>query len=287
MTAPSAELAQPREHFVQLRGKRFHYLEWGEPGQPALLMAHGGASSARGTWLLTAPAFADRYHIVAIDHRGHGETEWDSEARYTLDEYSADLSAFVEELSLAPFFLVAHSMGGLISMAYAADHGETIRALVLVDAGLRFGDPSAPPRPSPLLARPLKFDSRADAEAYARSMFPEAAQQRNVGYGFIDLPDGSVTWRTDVVGLSKSWQTRDASLGRVADAFGRLAFPVLLLRAGASAGIALETVDKMKAANPGLQVITYENAHHWLHQDEPERFERDVSAFLSQAGGSA
>ncbi len=287
MSVPTVEVTEPQEQFVQLRGKRFHYLEWGDPQQPNLLLAHGGASSARGTWLLTAPAFADRFHIVAIDHRGHGETEWDPDARYSLDEYASDLAAFVDALSLAPFFLIAHSMGGLISMAYAADHAETVRALVLVDAGLRFGDPPAAPRPSPLLARPLKFDSRADAEAYARSMFPEAAQQRNVGYGFIDLPDGSVTWRTDVVGLSKSWQTRDASLERVAEAFGRIEFPVLLLRAGASAGIKLENVEKMRAANPRLQVITYDNAHHWLHQDEPERFARDVSTFLVQAGGPA
>jgi pimeloyl-ACP methyl ester carboxylesterase len=232
--------------------------------------------------LLTAPAFADRFHVLAIDHRGHGETEWDADARYTLDEYAADLHAFVVELGLPPFFLIAHSMGGMISVAYAAEHADTIRALVLVDSGLRFGDPPAAQRQPQLSSRPLKFSSRAEAEAYARSMFPDAAKGRSVGYGFIDLPDGTATWRTDVVGLSKSWQARDAGLGRVAEAFGRVEFPVLLLRAGASGGISLETVEKMRAANPRLQVITYDRAHHWLHQDEPEMFERDVSAFLAK-----
>jgi len=130
-------------------------------------MVHGGASSARGTWALTAPSYANKFHIIGPDHRGHGETDWDPEARYSIPEYAADLAAFVDALSLAPFFLIAHSMGGLISMAYAADHAETVRALVLVDAGLRFGEQAAAPRPSPLLARPLKFDSRADAESFS------------------------------------------------------------------------------------------------------------------------
>ena len=232
MQARTAEHTEPQEHFVHLRGKRFHYLEWGDPRHPNLVLAHGGASSARGTWLLTAPAFADRFHVVAIDHRGHGESDWDPEARYTLEEYAADLSALVETRALAPFFLVAHSMGGLISMAYAAEHAATIRALVLVDAGLRFGPPPPGARNTPLADRPLKFASRAEAEAYARSMFPDAARQRNVGYGFVDLPEGGVTWRTDVVGLTRSWQAHDASLGRVAETFAALTFPVLLLRAG-------------------------------------------------------
>jgi pimeloyl-ACP methyl ester carboxylesterase len=276
---------EPREHFVRLRDKQFHYLEWGDPRHPILLLAHGNASSARGTWLLTAPDFADRFHILAIDHRGHGETDWDADACYSLDEFALDLHAFVTALDLPPFFLLAHSMGGFISMLYAADHADTIRALVLVDCGLRFGATPSAARANALAERPLTFASRAEAEEWARSRFPDAARGRNVGYGFRDLPDGTVTWRTDVVGLSKAWPGRDASLPRIVEAFGRVTFPIMLLRAGASGGISPAAVELMQATNPRLQVITYERAHHWLHQDEPRRFARDVSTFLATAGG--
>jgi len=128
------DFATPREQFIELRGLRFHYLEWGDSAAPPLLMVHGGASSARGTWTLTAPSYANHFHIIAPDHRGHGETDWDPDARYGLPEYVADLAALIDALRLPPFFVIAHSMGGFITLAYAAEHPESIRGLVLVDA---------------------------------------------------------------------------------------------------------------------------------------------------------
>jgi pimeloyl-ACP methyl ester carboxylesterase len=281
------DVATPRERFIELRGLRFHYMEWGDPTAPPLVLMHGGGSSARGTWTPTAPAFASRFHIVAPDHRGHGESDWDADARYGVGEYAADFDAFVRALELPPFFVVAHSMGGFITLTYAAEHAAAIKGLVLVDSAPHFEPITG--RVNPWASRPLRFDSRADAEAYARARMPEAARGRSLGYGFIDLPDGKVTWRTDIAGLTRARQRIEeeepgASLLPVdlLPVYVNAPFPILVLRAGATAWITPEHVERLRTANPRASIITYENAHHWLHQDEPTRFEKDVLAFFDK-----
>jgi pimeloyl-ACP methyl ester carboxylesterase len=288
MTACERDLTTPREKFIELRGLRFHYLEWGDIAAPPLLMVHGGASSARGTWTFTAPSYASNFHIIAPDHRGHGETDWDPDARYSMSEYVADLAALVDALRLPPFFVIAHSMGGFITLAYAAEHAESIRGLVLVDAAPRYDDPPLQMRGNPWAARPLTFESRDEAEAFARARMPEAARGRSLGYGFIDLPDGKVTWRTDIAGLSRARKRLEEDpepqpMVNAGAVFASARFPILLLRAGASAGIPLESVAKLQAANPRATIISYDAAYHWLHQDEPERFDADVWAFFEPA----
>jgi esterase len=183
-------------------------------------------------------------------------------------------------LGIRPFWLVAHSMGGGVSINYASRHPDMVRGLVLVDAGVRFG---APPTPQnrPVEQRPVFFESRAEAEAYARSLMPEVARGRPMGYGFRELPDGRTTWRTDIVGLGRARATRsDTDSTDLRDALGSLEMPILLLRAG-KGGITDESVAGMQALNRRLRVVTYPEANHWLHQDEPDRFEGDLNTFLS------
>src|SRR5919199_1817651 len=206
--AESSTGALPTDHFLTINGRRHHYLAWGDPGRPKLVLLHGGSSSARGTWLRTAPAFVDRYHIIAPDHRGHGETEWDPEAGYTVPNYVGDFEQVVDQLALPRFDLVGHSLGGRISLAYAAQHPENVRRLVLVDSGPRdLGSADAVRLRMP--DRPLTFDTREQAEAYARAGFPEAARDRSLDYGFIQRPDGAWTWRADVAGLRRARLRQD------------------------------------------------------------------------------
>ena len=111
---------------------------------------------------------------------------------------------------------------------------------------------------------------------------PEAARGRPIGYGFRDLADGRTTWRTDVAGLARASATRlDTERESLREALGSLEMPILVLRAGKGA-ITAERVAGMQALNHNLRVVTYPDAHHWLHQDEPDRFQSDLNAFFSE-----
>jgi len=117
---------------VRLRGLTFHYRDWGGEGPPLLLL-HGLASTSH-IWDLTAPLLAERFRVLALDQRGHGESDKPDDG-YDFDSFTADVHAFIAALGLQRPALVGHSWGGSVALHYAAAHPAVPRALVLVDGG--------------------------------------------------------------------------------------------------------------------------------------------------------
>src|SRR3989442_2590493 len=110
-----------------------HYLEWGRTDRPPLLFLHGG--SAHAHWFdAVASAFADRYHVVSLDQRGHGESEWVRPATYATEDFAGDLLGLFDALGWRQAIVVGHSMGGHNAMAFSGWHPERVRALVIVDS---------------------------------------------------------------------------------------------------------------------------------------------------------
>jgi len=126
-------VSQPRDRYVRINGLRLHYLEWKGDG-PAVLLLHGLTSHAH-IWDDVSSFFHHRgFHIIALDQRGHGDSEWAADASYTLDDHLADLTGFIERLDLTGLTLMGHSMGGRNALFYTACHPEAVARLILVDA---------------------------------------------------------------------------------------------------------------------------------------------------------
>src|SRR5690348_4879782 len=98
------------ERFLTVNGLRLRVLEWGAPDLPRIFLLHGFSSTAV-VWTNVAEALCDRYHLVALDQRGHGASEWDPHGRYSIDDFAADAHEVSQQLGLAPFVLLGHSMG--------------------------------------------------------------------------------------------------------------------------------------------------------------------------------
>lgn len=124
----------------QLHGLTFHYRDWGGTGRPLVLL-HGLASTSH-IWDLVAPRLTDGFRVVALDQRGHGETD-KPDTGYDFATIVSDLAAFLEALGLDHPILVGHSWGGNVVVEYAATHPDGPAGLVLVDGG--FVDISAAP----------------------------------------------------------------------------------------------------------------------------------------------
>ena len=116
---------------IDLGGLSFHYTDWGGDGPP-LVMLHGLSGHAR-TWDHTAAALSDRYRVLALDQRGHGDTDW--APQYGIGLMAADLLAFMDALQLREVTLMGLSMGGLVSFVFAAAHPERVRRLMVLDIG--------------------------------------------------------------------------------------------------------------------------------------------------------
>ena len=129
--------------------------------------------------------------------------------------------------------------------------------------------------------RPATFETREQAEAFARSGFPEAARDRPLDYGFVQRPDGKWTWRADAEGFKRAPLGEDlVRADGLWPVFAALRCPVLVLRGGKSPAITDELSRRMEASNKRARVVLYPEAYHWVHDDEPESFISDVRAFL-------
>jgi pimeloyl-ACP methyl ester carboxylesterase len=123
-----------RSRHTVLRQQRFHFTEWGEPGKPQVVLLHGGNQSSH-SWDLVSLHLADRYHVFALDQRGHGDSEWSPDLDYSIDAMVADAAAFIADQRLHRPIVFGHSMGGRVALTMALAHPEIAHALVIVDVG--------------------------------------------------------------------------------------------------------------------------------------------------------
>src|SRR5712691_4602285 len=128
------EVVLPNEKTVLIDKLRFRYLDWGNEGLRPLLFLHGGALTAH-TWDLCCLALRDEFHCIALDQRGHGDSDWAPDADYSIAAQREDVRGFVDELGLDGFVLAGMSMGAINALAFAIHYPEMLSALVLIDAG--------------------------------------------------------------------------------------------------------------------------------------------------------
>jgi pimeloyl-ACP methyl ester carboxylesterase len=113
-------------------GLKLHYLDWGAPDHPPLVLLHGLRGHAH-SWDDFSAAVCEDYHVLALDQRGRGDSEWAKDGVYTTAAYVADLADFSAALHLDSFILIGHSMGGRNGMAFSARYPDKVRKLVVVD----------------------------------------------------------------------------------------------------------------------------------------------------------
>jgi pimeloyl-ACP methyl ester carboxylesterase len=85
---------------------QLHYLEWGDSTNPPLILLHGGSAHAHW-WDHIASALGQDYRVLALDFRGHGDSSWVHPPAYEIEDYVADVAAFVAALKLTSFILLA------------------------------------------------------------------------------------------------------------------------------------------------------------------------------------
>jgi pimeloyl-ACP methyl ester carboxylesterase len=191
----------PTSKFVTANGLRLHYLEWGRDGMPLVLCVHGYTSSAQAFNAL-ARHLQDRFHIIALDVRGHGESAWSPTGAYEYADQVDDLAAFADRLELRRFTLIGTSMGGIIAMAYAAHHGDRLKVLVINDIGP--DTEAGSNRITGLVgARPNSFATLDEALAYRREISPITAarppsDQEELARGVLRQDDSAQwVWKMD------------------------------------------------------------------------------------------
>jgi pimeloyl-ACP methyl ester carboxylesterase len=226
-------LLQPKSQVLTVNSLRLHYLDWGNAGAPPVICVHGYTSSAQAFNAL-ARHFQDRFHIIAPDVRGHGESAWSPSGAYQYRDQVADVGEFVDQLGLAQFTLIGTSMGGIIAMAYAGAHPERLVRLVINDIGpdVEVGSQRITQMVG---SRPEEFATLEEAIAYRRQMSPivasrSEADQRELALGVLrQRPDGQWVWKMDPAYIQQRVQHGAPPRPALWPALQRLPCPTLVV----------------------------------------------------------
>ncbi len=267
---------------VTLHGSRFHYTERGERTAPAVIMLHGVTGHAR-TWDDEGAALAGHYRVLALDQRGHGDSDPPPDADYGVASLAGDLAAFVDALGLSTFSVVALSMGGRVAIQYAGTHPGRVSRLVVVDIGPDIA-PEGRMRVGRMMAgTPERFNTLDDVVAYQRANNPrytEALLRARVKYGVRPLPDGGFTWKYDrgLRDLVRSGKWSDPI--DLWPAWRAITCPTLLVRGVESDILTAPLAKTMAEAQPKARLVDVAGAGHTVPGDQPETFRKLLREFL-------
>lgn len=287
-TAVSATDSEPQT--VKFRGSEDITLvadEWNRGAQtehPSVLLLHGGGQN-RYSWKKTGHILAGLgLHVVALDSRGHGDSDRAPNANYTVDALSADTLAVIEQIG-RPVALIGASMGGMTGMLAAAAAGpEKVTKLVLVDVVPRYEkDGSA--RIREFMSSGIdgfeSLDEAADAVAAylpyrKRSRNPEGLKKN------LRFRDGRWYWHWDPAFLTAPLDDRFVREEKLEHAVMSLTIPILLIRGKLSDVVSTAGVKDFLEKVPGAEFVELSEAGHTAAGDDNDAFSEVVVQFVSR-----
>jgi len=268
---------------IVLRHLRLHYLEWGAPDAPPIVLLHGGHQSAH-SWDLVSLHLAQRYRVLALDQRGHGDSEWVRDVAYSNHDMALDAASFIEALGLDRVILVGHSMGGRNAMLLTRRDAARLRALVVVDVG-----PEVSPRGRQVIAGFVRDNEEFDdLEHFVRNVQqydPYRSREhieRTVKYNMLQRADGKFVSKCDAtprrLGLVRGSGPLENITLEEARAF-RL--PVLVVRGANSRILLADAAERLRDTLPNGTLLTVPDCGHNVHGQNTKGFIEALTGFLA------
>lgn len=286
----------PTSHVYFSQRLRLHYVDWGNESAPPMLLIHGGRDHCRN-WDWVAERFRDRYHIVAPDLRGHGDSQWMMGGSYSMTDYVYDIAQLIHQKNMQPVTIIGHSLGGSIALMYTGLYPETVRKLVAIEG---MGPPPQliqerinQPIENRLKAWidelrkisgriPRRYASLEEAYERMQSENPHLSesQARHLTiHGSNQNEDGTFSWKFD--NYVRSFSPNQLPFEDQYKLYARITCPTLLFR-GTESWASDPTVDGRAAhfTRTKVRMENIEKAGHWVHHDQLDRFCEITDRFL-------
>jgi proline iminopeptidase len=303
-TIPEDKLApalRSGPHEVVLNGAR-HYYRVGGPavaGAPPVVFLHGGPGQGSAHFdALAGPFMERRLRVIYFDQRGSGHSERPASGDYALSTLVEDVEALRRTLGVPQIALIGHSFGGLLALEYGAKYPDHVSHLVFVSglwdtplqcrlraerlAELR-PDAYARVRGDTIAADGTR---RSDCEMEFRALRGAERERYNTELMF---PDPAVAARMDSVNAARGVRNT-GELSRALFGAGllryrftvhdRLTMPVLIIAGRHDGAVGPAGLRELARRLPNAHFVEYERSGHFVYLDEPDRFAREVSAFI-------
>jgi len=275
------EVVLPDERTAMVGHLQFRYLDWGHEGLRPLLFLHGGALTAH-TWDLCCLALRNEFHCIALDQRGHGDTDWAPDADYSIAAQREDIRGFVDTLGLDRFILAGMSMGAINALAFAIQYPARLSHLVLIDAGPEVRRPGShrirdfvngsakQETIEEIIERALAFNPRRDPLILRRSLMHNLRRQS----------DGTWSWKYDRRRFQQMGEPHAVERRRLAEGLAKVTCPTLVVRGAESDVFHDEDAERLATQLPDGRWVKIPHAGHTVQGDNPKDLAKALREFL-------
>ncbi len=289
-------LSGPTSHSFFSQRLRMHYVDWGNPGAPPLILLHGGRDHCR-SWDWVAQAFRNDFHVICPDLRGHGDSAWCPDGYYAMSNYIYDLAQLVHQQGLAPVSIIAHSLGGNVAVRYSGIFPDKVARLVAIEGlgpGPRQGAQSDR---TPIdermrvwidmmrqnaARRPRRYPTLEAACARMREENKHLTDDQVAHlteHGVNQNEDGTYSWKFDP--YVRLWPPYDMTREAIAELWSNVTCPTLLVY-GKESWARDPAADGRLAYFRNARVLGVEAAGHWVHHDQRDLFVAAARSFLTE-----
>ena len=296
MSPTSTQIPGPTSHTYFSQRLRLHYVDWGNPEAPPMILIHGGRDHCRN-WDWVAEHFRDDYHIIAPDLRGHGDSQWMLGGSYNQIEYVYDIAQLLHQKKMTPVTIIGHSLGGSISLMYTALHPDNVVKLVSIEG---MGPP--PQMLEERINKPMQervhhwFDDLRSLsgrlvrryatleEAFQRMQtenphLSEAQARHLTIHGSNQNEDGTYSWKFD--NYVRAFAPTGIPIEETWKMYNEIKCPTLLVRGLESWASDPVKDGRVKNFKCPLEVEAFADAGHWVHHDQLDGFVARVKTFLA------
>ena len=260
---------------------RLSYTEWGDPGLPTVVMLHGFAQTSHA-WDFITLGLADRFHLISLDQRGHGDSQWATDGDYSLETQQQDLDEFIKSLGVRRLILVGLSMGGRNAYVFASRNPQLISNLVVVDTGPQ-GVRSGRSRIRNFVTMPDELDTFEEFVERVHSYVPHRSLEQisnSLLNNIRQMENGKWTWKYDRLLRDPNYRRQAASQDQLWAYWESVKCPSLIIRGGNSDVLASETVAEMTSRNPFSESAVVPESGHLVPGDNPAGFLRVIRPWL-------
>jgi pimeloyl-ACP methyl ester carboxylesterase len=260
----------------KLHGVHLHGVHRGLAGRAKLVLLHGAGANAHW-WDHLASDLAERFHVIALDFRGHGDSDFPEQLRG--GAFSDDLDATLEHLSAPEAILVGHSLGAHVALEHAAQSAKT-PALILLDL-TRGASPSRQRATRLALTLSQRYPSREEAirrfRFLPRATHADSEMRRRIAaHSVRQEADGRFGFKFDPRWFGVPPRGRPT--------LEDVRCPTLLLRGEESTLLTRQGALEIVSAIPDAQLVEIPGAGHHVHIDQPAVVLRVMLDFLSRHG---
>lgn len=283
----------PTSHIYFSQRLKLHYVAWGDPEAPVLMLIHGGRDHCRN-WDWVATALKDDYFIIAPDLRGHGDSQWMVGGAYSIVDFIYDIQQLVRQTQIDSMRVIGHSLGAIVALLYSGNYPEKVNRLIAVEGmGIMLNQWRMATNQMHEHIRgwvedvhrlsgrqPRRYTTLEEAIQRLQNLNPHLSAERArhlTIHGSIQNEDGTFSWKFD--NYFRVLAPITLSYEETKQLCARISCPTLLVH-GQDSWVLHPSQDERVKTMQDVKVHSITNAGHWCHHDQFDEFLQIVRDFL-------